>query len=236
MSRARNTAGSTASLQRRIQELENHLLAVQTRLPSPTIIPPGDPVPLTSHGSTMEAELGQLNGDGGLLRNPPVNSSPSWKIQRVSREGVDEFRSVTNYPLDLDSTLNGIGADIDGEPQPPRREPLDEENHGQTGSRNQAFGLAGDSSIGTHGTWNQMYRDADDLQPNKKRRMNTESSDGRSRFDQEPGYGEQASSASRNNDYSTFDDLNLKPEPSKVTARLVAEILIPREIDELYKQ
>lgn len=193
-------------------------------------------MPLTSHGSTMEAELGQLNGDGGLLRNPPVNSSPSWKIQRVSREGVDEFRSVTNYPLDLDSTLNGIGADIDGEPQPPRREPLDEENHGQTGSRNQAFGLAGDSSIGTHGTWNQMYRDADDLQPNKKRRMNTESSDGRSRFDQEPGYGEQASSASRNNDYSTFDDLNLKPEPSKVTARLVAEILIPREIDELYKQ
>ena len=81
-----------------------------------------------------------------------------------------------------------------------------------------------------------MYRDADDLQPNKKRRMNTESSDGRSRFDQEPGYGEQASSASRNNDYSTFDDLNIKPEPSRVTARLVAEILIPREIDELYKQ
>jgi hypothetical protein len=235
----RNNAGSTASLQRRIRELENHLLAVQARPPSPlNIQASGSDVPNipTSRGSIVEADLVQMTHNDSLHERPPPNSSPSWKIQRVSREGIDEFRSVTNYPLDLDSTLNGIRADIDVDPQPLRQEPFDEESVGQEATRSQGFGHPGDMPAGRHSTRNQMYREADDLQPNKKRRKATDSSDGRSRFDQEAEYGERASSASRNNDSLAIGDPSLKSEPSRTTARLVAEILTTREIEELYKQ
>lgn len=87
------------SLAKRVQQLEHQLLLARTAIPACT----------SQDGSQLVGEC-----TSGRSEHEPTTAacSQSWTIQRGSKCGIDEFHAVTNYPLDLDSTLNGIRADL----------------------------------------------------------------------------------------------------------------------------
>ena len=104
------------SLSKRVQQLEHQLLVAQTAMPLPTatfderdqiIGPSSSNLLARPNFEQSESTSGQSEQDMGVATSPQ-----SWTIQRVSKAGIDEFHAVTNYPLDLDSTLNGIRADL----------------------------------------------------------------------------------------------------------------------------